>query len=147
MDGRRAHRTVKKEADSSMTVRFGWSSLPNEITSLLDVPVHSTAVQELFREAMNQRNQPCPCNSGKKYKKCCGSEALLSVKRREAEARQLEAVRARRDERLREQEEARRANPGAHRYERSPMSLVLAAAVLGMGGGWCGMGGVRRRRR
>jgi SWIM/SEC-C metal-binding protein len=23
------------------------------------------------------RNEPCPCGSGKKYKKCCGSSGLL----------------------------------------------------------------------
>ena len=23
------------------------------------------------------RNSPCPCGSGKKYKKCCGSEGVL----------------------------------------------------------------------
>ena len=25
------------------------------------------------------RNQPCPCNSGKKYKKCCGNPATQKV--------------------------------------------------------------------
>ncbi len=24
------------------------------------------------------RNDPCPCGSGKKFKKCCGSEALIT---------------------------------------------------------------------
>ncbi|MBK1707338.1 SEC-C metal-binding domain-containing protein [Halochromatium glycolicum] len=31
------------------------------------VPITSTKVG---------RNDPCPCGSGKKYKKCCGSGAL-----------------------------------------------------------------------
>ena len=25
------------------------------------------------------RNDPCPCGSGKKYKKCCGSGSLLAI--------------------------------------------------------------------
>src|ERR1700690_3933552 len=36
-----------------------------------------------------QRNEPCPCKSGKKYKKCCGSETTSGspVKRRERHIR------------------------------------------------------------
>jgi preprotein translocase subunit SecA len=28
----------------------------------------------VVREAKTGRNDPCPCCSGKKYKKCCGAE-------------------------------------------------------------------------
>jgi len=27
-----------------------------------------------------KRNDPCPCGSGKKYKKCCGKEKKLSTR-------------------------------------------------------------------
>jgi len=32
-------------------------------------------VEPLKIEAEPGRNDPCPCGSGKKYKKCCGREA------------------------------------------------------------------------
>jgi preprotein translocase subunit SecA len=32
-----------------------------------------TAVQQLVRGDRVGRNEPCPCGSGKKYKKCCGA--------------------------------------------------------------------------
>jgi hypothetical protein len=45
-----------------------------------------------------ERNSPCPCNSGKKHKRCCGSveaqEAALQA-RREQWKRQEEARRQR----------------------------------------------------
>ena len=87
---------------------------------------------------MNLRNKPCPCNSGKKYKKCCGDEAKLNEARRVAEAHQMEIVRARAAEREREQEERRKAAPGAFTYRRSkmmPMVMLAALALAGGGGG------------
>jgi len=75
---------------------------------------------------MNLRNKPCPCNSGKKYKKCCGDEAKLNEARRLAEARQMEIVRARAAERQREEDERRKA---AFAYRRSPMTAMLAVAL------------------
>ncbi len=30
-------------------------------------------VQPIHAEATPDRNAPCPCGSGKKYKKCCGA--------------------------------------------------------------------------
>jgi uncharacterized protein len=34
------------------------------------------AVKQIVREAPKVgRNDPCPCGSGKKYKKCCGRRA------------------------------------------------------------------------
>jgi hypothetical protein len=79
---------------------------------------------------MNLRNKPCPCNSGKKYKKCCGDEATLNEARRVAEAHQMELVRARAAERQREEDERRKASPGAFTYRRSPMmGLVMLAAL------------------
>lgn len=48
---------------------------------------------------MTQRNQPCPCNSGLKYKRCCGNpvETARNVlkKRQEAQIRFYEEARKR----------------------------------------------------
>jgi len=35
------------------------------------------------------RNDPCPCGSGKKYKKCCGREALETNEEGRHEVSQL----------------------------------------------------------
>jgi uncharacterized protein YecA (UPF0149 family) len=35
----------------------------------------STAVKQVIRTNKVGRNDPCPCGSGKKYKKCCGQQA------------------------------------------------------------------------
>lgn len=78
---------------------------------------------------MNQRNKPCRCQSGKKFKKCCGDE-------REAKAKQLEAIRMRAAEQKREQEERRKVTPLAFPYRRNPMAaaLLFSAITLSMGG-------------
>ena len=34
----------------------------------------SEKIEPLKAGAATGRNDPCPCGSGKKYKKCCGSE-------------------------------------------------------------------------
>ena len=34
---------------------------------------HLTPRTPVRREAQSERNDPCPCGSGKKYKKCCGA--------------------------------------------------------------------------
>ena len=39
-----------------------------------------------------QRNDKCPCNSGKKYKRCCGNEAVLVVKRQQEREEQRKAA-------------------------------------------------------
>ncbi len=36
------------------------------------------------------RNEPCPCGSGKKYKKCCESKATFSIE--VAQAEELERI-------------------------------------------------------
>ena len=35
--------------------------------------MHPSTALPIARYAGTGRNEPCPCNSGKKYKKCCGS--------------------------------------------------------------------------
>ncbi len=86
---------------------------------------------------MNTRNQPCSCNSGKKHKKCCGSEIELK-KKRDAE---WEKARAERKARL----EARdillaRENTGkkmpsmTYPYRFSSLAAMLALSSLSLGG-------------
>lgn len=41
---------------------------------------------------MNNRNKPCPCLSGMKFKKCCGNEAMLAAKRMEQRATDEQAI-------------------------------------------------------
>lgn len=42
------------------------------------LPQRKTAIAQVQREAPKVgRNDPCPCGSGKKYKKCCGAEPTL----------------------------------------------------------------------
>jgi len=47
------------------------SSLPEELRAAIDTERH---LNPTFRkqEKKPKRNDPCPCGSGKKYKKCCG---------------------------------------------------------------------------
>jgi len=41
---------------------------------------HVHALVHTFRDAMAPaRNDPCPCGSGSKFKKCCASKVLLGM--------------------------------------------------------------------
>ncbi len=44
----------------------------SEDTTQLDVLINKITTQ-VNDEKLPSRNDPCPCNSGKKYKKCCGA--------------------------------------------------------------------------
>ena len=61
---RRITRTMKINTRLTMDW-LGSSDLP-------DTPLHA-AREEPIRVTKIGRNEPCPCGSGKKYKKCCGS--------------------------------------------------------------------------
>ena len=65
---------------NDMRIRFGlsleypWKPDPamDELTRGLAKPVAVTdAVSALRRQVKVRRNIPCPCRSGRKYKKCC----------------------------------------------------------------------------
>ena len=43
---------------------------------------------------MNNRNQPCKCGSGYKFKRCCGSTQAMAEAREAEKARQIEEYRA-----------------------------------------------------
>ncbi len=40
-----------------------------------DAPIPDAPVEQAKAERVTGRNDPCPCGSGKKYKKCCGKDA------------------------------------------------------------------------
>jgi len=83
---------------------------------------------------MNNRNKPCSCNSGLKYKKCCGSEAAKSAQRREEMAKLREAWNARAEARRLEEEQFASRNPSAMMYRReSPVMALAIMAALAMG--------------
>ncbi len=37
-------------------------------------PLPDTPVEQARKEHTTSRNDPCPCGSGKKFKKCCGKK-------------------------------------------------------------------------
>jgi SEC-C motif len=44
-----------------------------ELRQLMDEPVFESAPEPYIAPPKIGRNEPCPCGSGKKYKKCCGA--------------------------------------------------------------------------
>jgi preprotein translocase subunit SecA len=45
--------------------------LRNPVVSDDDVPIPDAPVEQAKADNVIGRNDPCPCGSGKKYKKCC----------------------------------------------------------------------------
>ncbi len=43
-----------------------------DVVSDDDVPIPDAPVEQAHAGGTPGRNDPCPCGSGKKYKKCCG---------------------------------------------------------------------------
>lgn len=43
-----------------------------EIVSEDDAPIPDVPVEQAETQRTAGRNDPCPCGSGKKFKKCCG---------------------------------------------------------------------------
>lgn len=44
----------------------------SQLVSSDDPPVPDAPVDQAKRERSVGRNDPCPCGSGRKYKRCCG---------------------------------------------------------------------------
>lgn len=65
------------------------------------------------------RNKPCPCLSGAKFKKCCGSQAVIAEKRAKEQAERVQRAREEERERLRE--------AAVSRNRQFPALAVLAA--------------------
>jgi hypothetical protein len=51
----------------------------NEMKILPGVQVRGVFHKQPIRREKHDRNKPCPCGSGKKYKKCCADEANLTL--------------------------------------------------------------------
>jgi hypothetical protein len=51
----------------------------NDMKILPGVQVRGVFHKTPIRREKHDRNGPCPCGSGKKYKKCCGDEGNLSL--------------------------------------------------------------------
>ncbi len=69
------------------------------------------------------RNKPCFCNSGKKYKKCCGSETAILEFRRLREAKADE-------ERKRLRQERAKANPNGNLSVVRTLAIYAAAMSM-----------------
>jgi tetratricopeptide (TPR) repeat protein len=54
------------------TITFGDEGLPLSEMSNADAILRGTSSQVTFGRQKVGRNEPCPCGSGKKFKKCCG---------------------------------------------------------------------------
>jgi len=64
------HRREKRHLDNLARKARSKEDLESE-EQLLD---NTEKVQPLAADAKCGRNDPCPCGSGKKYKKCCGQK-------------------------------------------------------------------------
>ncbi|NNF97858.1 MAG: hypothetical protein HKM93_00625 [Desulfobacteraceae bacterium] len=54
----------------------GWNFIiglePDEAEDITDLELLQNPQKTMIAEKKVGRNEPCPCGSGKKYKKCCG---------------------------------------------------------------------------
>lgn len=64
MDNRRFDKRFTDKKEKERAIQAG---LPTE-----DEPKLPEPVQPIHADKAPGRNDPCPCGSGKKYKKCCG---------------------------------------------------------------------------
>jgi len=68
--GLREHRTTPKPTPY-LRISDNWVRRDIDKTPRGGATVHNHVVQEPIRVVKIGRNEPCPCGSGKKYKKCC----------------------------------------------------------------------------
>jgi preprotein translocase subunit SecA len=64
LDDRSMDSRFDRKREKEQRIKAG---LPTE-----DEPALPPPVQPIHKEQEVGRNDPCPCGSGKKYKKCCG---------------------------------------------------------------------------
>ncbi len=62
----------RKDKDLDNLRRKGMTS--DEIEAEEELIENTEKVEKLSANEKPQRNDPCPCGSGKKYKKCCGAK-------------------------------------------------------------------------
>jgi SWIM/SEC-C metal-binding protein len=74
-----AHVKSQKRADEILSIcnRRGWKVIvgiePNKPEDISDVERLLNPPEAAKAQVKTGRNEPCPCGSGKKYKKCCGA--------------------------------------------------------------------------
>ncbi len=78
----RVHTQAKAEEILSTCDRYGWKVIvgiePDQDEDVSDVDRLLHPSEAAKAAAMPGRNDPCPCGSGRKYKKCCGANAPAS---------------------------------------------------------------------
>jgi len=70
--------TVERERElTAVFTDNGWSSVievnPQQDENIRDLEVLQNTIVTAVSTKIASRNDPCPCGSGKKYKKCCGA--------------------------------------------------------------------------
>jgi len=67
-------RFSKKQKDKKLGDLARKGMTPEEIKAEEELVKKTKKVEPIKAEEAPDRNAPCPCGSGKKYKKCCGAE-------------------------------------------------------------------------
>jgi SWIM/SEC-C metal-binding protein len=69
----------RKKEVASIFKKHGWQYTielePDKPEDISDLELLLNTPTQKVAEKKVGRNEPCPCGSGKKYKKCCGSSA------------------------------------------------------------------------
>jgi tetratricopeptide (TPR) repeat protein len=67
-------RSVGSVLQQKTKIKFGGAGLPLSELSNLAASLSGTSVPTPLTQQKIGRNEPCPCGSGKKFKKCCGAQ-------------------------------------------------------------------------
>ena len=70
-----SERFTKREKEQKLADLAKRGRTKEEIEAEEKLIKETKKVDPLSAEAAPGRNDPCPCGSGKKYKKCCGKDA------------------------------------------------------------------------
>lgn len=68
-------RFLKKKQKSDMRERARENLPPEVLDEEDEILANTPKVDPIKAEREPGRNDPCPCGSGRKFKKCCGKEA------------------------------------------------------------------------
>jgi SWIM/SEC-C metal-binding protein len=78
----RVQAPARAEAILAICNRHGWQVIvgvePDKEEDVSDVERLLRPAEPTKAAPVPGRNDPCPCGSGRKYKKCCGSDAQVS---------------------------------------------------------------------
>jgi preprotein translocase subunit SecA len=69
-----SERFNKRRKDKDLEGRRRKGMTSDEIEAEEELIENTEKVEKLSAKEEPQRNDPCPCGSGKKYKKCCGAK-------------------------------------------------------------------------